>query len=271
MNPGPDMEHDPQLSALYRHGADAEPPARLDDAIRAAARREVAAGPRRAGARRWAMPVSLAAVLVLSVSVVTQMREQGADRPESMIESPAVAMQSEVAKKEVAEPPTAMAQDAAPKRRAAMPPPAEAPAAPLAQAEAPVPAPAPVLSGRAAEAERGVVDSRAKTMAAESSNRAEEPAAARRDYAPQPMQRSAPAPMADAAVGASAAKPAAPAALAAGPAKSALWQDLLKEPPVKWLQRIAELRRDGRAADADTLLDEFRRRFPEARVPEDLR
>lgn len=267
MNPGPDMEHDPQLSALYRHGAEAEPPAHLDDAIRAAARREVAAGPRRAGVRRWAMPVSLAAVLVLSVSVVTMMREQGADRPESMIEPPAVTMQSEAAKKEVAESPTAMAQDAAPKRRAAMPPPAEAPAAPLAQTEAP----APVVSGRAAEAEQGVADSRAKTMAAESTNRAEEPAAARSDYAPQSMQRSAPAPMADAAVGASAARPAAPAALAAGPAKAALWQDLVQEPPEKWLQRIAELRRTGQTADAGTLLAEFRRRFPDVRVPEDLR
>lgn len=272
MNPGNDMEHDPQLAALYRHGAEAEPPAHLDDAIRAAARREVAAGPRRAGARRWAMPVSLAAVLVLSVSVVTMMREQGADRPESMIEPPAVAMQSEVAKKEAAEPPTAMAQDAAaPKRRAAMPPPAEAPAVPFAQAEAPVPATAPVLSGRAAEAEQGVADSRAKTMAAESTNRAEEPAAARRDYALQPMQRSAPAPMADAAVGASSARPAAPAALAAGPAKAALWQDLVQEPPEKWLRRIAELRRAGQTADAGALLAEFRRRFPDVRVPEDLR
>ncbi len=88
MTPGPDMEHDPQLAALYRAGADATPPAHLDDAIRAAARREVAAGPRRAGARRWAVPVSLAAVVVLSVSVVTMMREQGADRLESVIAPP---------------------------------------------------------------------------------------------------------------------------------------------------------------------------------------
>jgi len=43
MTPGPDMEHDPQLAALYRAGADAVPPAHLDDAIRAPARRARAA------------------------------------------------------------------------------------------------------------------------------------------------------------------------------------------------------------------------------------
>lgn len=274
MKPGPDMEHDPQLAALYRAGTDVQPPAHLDDAIRAAARREVAAGPRRIASRRWAVPVSLAAVLVLSVSVVTMMREQGADRPESMIQppvqAPAAAMQSEITKKENAEPPTAAAQDAAPKRRS----PVTEPAAPPTQAEAPAPAPAPAFSGRAAEAERSVADSRAKAMASES-NRAEDAALARREYAsPQPMQRSAPAPMADAASGAavSAAKPAAAVgALSAAPARAVPWQDLVKEPPEKWIQRIAELRRAGQTADADALLAEFRRRFPDARLPEDLR
>ena len=268
-----DMESDPQLAAMYRAGADAAPPAHLDDAIRAAARREVAAGPRRAAARRWAVPVSLAAVLVLSVSVVTVMREQGADRPESLIpvpETPAVAAQ---APREVAEPPTTAASEAMPRRRSATSPPVTAPAAPVAQAEAP--AQAQELSGRVAEVERGVPESRAKAAAAES-NRAEKPLAARRDFAaPPPLLRSAPAPLADAAgsAGASAsAKSAAPAAaLSAVPAQSALWQDLAKEPPEKWLQRIAELRRTGQTADAETLVAEFRRRFPDARWSEDLR
>jgi hypothetical protein len=266
MTPGPDMEHDPQLSALYRAGADAAPPAHLDDAIRAAARREVAAGPRRSGARRWAVPVSLAAVLVLSVSVVTMMREQGADRPESMI-PPSPEIPAPAAERAV--PPAATVPEAMPRRRVATPP-VVAQADPPAKAE--VSAPAPEVTGRVAEAERGAADSRAKAMAAESS-RAEDAPAARREYAaPQPMLRSAPAPMADAgSAGASAAKPAAPAALSAAPAQNALWQDLVPEPPEKWLQRIAELRRAGKTADADTLTTEFRRRFPDRRLPEDLR
>lgn len=273
MKPGSDMEHDPQLAALYRAATTAEPPAHLDDAIRAAARREIAAGPRRAGVRRWALPVSLAALLVLSVSVVTLMREQGADRPESLIQpptqNPAAAMQSEIAKKEIAGPPGSAAPEAVPGRRPAAPPPVVAPAETMAQPEAPV----PVLSGRAAEAERGGAESRAKAMAAESS-RGVDAAAVRREYAPQPQLRPAPAPMADAAGGAgvSAAQSAAPAAaLSAVPARSALWQDLVKEPPEKWRLRIAELRRDGKNADADALAAEYRRRFPDQPLPEDQR
>ena len=49
-----------------------EPPAALDDAIRAAARRAVAAGPvadAARPARRWAMPVSVAAVMALAIGV----------------------------------------------------------------------------------------------------------------------------------------------------------------------------------------------------------
>ncbi|MGV3629128.1 MAG: hypothetical protein ACO1PN_15730, partial [Betaproteobacteria bacterium] len=144
--------------------------------------------------------------------------------------------------------------------------------------EPPAPAPAPALSGRAAEAERGATGSRAKAAAAESTRaepiRAEDGAVARRDSAPQPQMRSAPAPTADAASGAggsASARPAAPAAALSGGAKNALWQDLVREPPEKWLQRIAELRRAGQTADAETLVAEFRRRFPDQRLPEDLR
>lgn len=272
MTPGPDMENDPRLAALYRAGADAAPPAHLDDAIRAAARREVAAGPRRSGARRWAVPVSLAAVVVLSVTVVTLMREQGVDRPESMIQpqaqTPAAGMQSEIVqseavKREIAGPPAAITQEAASKPRPTTLPPVATTAVPPAQTGAPASA-ASTLSG--IEAGRGETDSRAKIMAAESPHRTEEPVAARRDHAPQPMLRSvpAPAPMADVAGGAS-------AALAAGSAKSALWQDLIREPPEKWLQRIVELRRAGNTADADALTSEFRRRFPDEQLPANLR
>lgn len=276
MTPGTDMEHDPQLAALYRAGADAAPPVHLDDAIRAAARREVTAGPRRADVRRWAVPVSLAAVVVLSVSVVTMMREQGADRPESMIlpppaEAPAAGMQSEIVKKEVAEPPTAVARDAPPKPRSATPPVA-APAEPAAKA-----GPAPVQTfERATEAEQGMAttgsESRAKAAAADTT-RTEDAGVRRESAPPQPQMRSAPAPMADASsgAGASAAKPAAPAAALSVAPKSALWQDLVREPPEKWLQRIAELRRAGQTADAEALVVEFRRRFPDQRLPEDLR
>lgn len=271
---GPDMEHDPQLAALYRAGADVAPPAHLDDAIRAAARREVAAGPRRAGVRRWAVPVSLAAVLVLSVSVVTMMREQGADRLESVIlpppETPAVTVPREAAA-------PATAPESAPPRPSALPPPVAAPAEPVAKAgSAPVQTFDRASAGRATEAEQGTATAgnefRAKAAAADTT-RTEDASARRESAHPQPQMRSAPAPMADVASGAGmSAKPAAPAAaLSAAPARSPLWQDLVREPPEKWMQRIAELRRAGQTADAEALVAEFHRRFPDQRLPEDLR
>ncbi|MGH8616694.1 MAG: hypothetical protein ACREUW_03320 [Burkholderiales bacterium] len=74
-----DVARDPALDAAYREGARDEPPARLDDAIRAAARREVGARPQSAGGggfKAWRVPVSIAAMLVIGVSVVTLVREE---------------------------------------------------------------------------------------------------------------------------------------------------------------------------------------------------
>jgi hypothetical protein len=41
-----------------------------------------------------------------------------------------------------------------------------------------------------------------------------------------------------------------------------VWHDYEKEPPQKWLVRIEELRRAGRAVEAEQMLAEFKRRFP---------
>src|SRR5688572_18021854 len=74
-----DMERDARLAALYRAAAQDGPPPTLDDAIRAAARRAVASKPRSVSpsfSRSWRVPLSIAAVLVLSVSLVTLMREE---------------------------------------------------------------------------------------------------------------------------------------------------------------------------------------------------
>ena len=39
--------------------------------------------------------------------------------------------------------------------------------------------------------------------------------------------------------------------------------ELDHQPPEKWLAQLAAFRRDARVSDADTLLAEFRRRFPD--------
>jgi resuscitation-promoting factor RpfA len=77
--PGSD-ERDPGLGRVYGAAPRDEPPARLDAAILAAARREVGARPRPVSAlRAWRVPVSIAAVVVLSASLVTLVREEGGD------------------------------------------------------------------------------------------------------------------------------------------------------------------------------------------------
>src|SRR5262245_29384721 len=74
-------ERDSRLDLLYRDTPREAPPAHLDAAIQAAARREVGARPRSVSSRllRWRVPLSLAAVVVLSVTLVTLIGEEGKD------------------------------------------------------------------------------------------------------------------------------------------------------------------------------------------------
>jgi len=48
-------------------------------------------------------------------------------------------------------------------------------------------------------------------------------------------------------------------------------QEAQVEPPEKMLERIAALRRDGRAKEADELYVEFKRRYPDYWIPDALR
>lgn len=71
---------DSRLSRLYREAADGDeaPSPGIDERLRAAARREVAAGPRPARSRRttWYRPLAAAAVITLVVGVTLQVIEQ---------------------------------------------------------------------------------------------------------------------------------------------------------------------------------------------------
>jgi len=77
-----DAERDARLDRLYREAGGEMPPARLDAAILAAAHREVGARPRPLSStlRRWRVAVSIAALVVLSVSLVTLVQEEGGNR-----------------------------------------------------------------------------------------------------------------------------------------------------------------------------------------------
>lgn len=99
MNEMPDSARDTKLSSVYRAAAADEPPSSLDDAIRASAHRAVAARPQAVGMpfiQRWQRPLSVAAVVVVCVSLVTIMRNEGGlvtpttqpDKPVSSAASP---------------------------------------------------------------------------------------------------------------------------------------------------------------------------------------
>jgi hypothetical protein len=47
--------------------------------------------------------------------------------------------------------------------------------------------------------------------------------------------------------------------------------DLEQAAPAAWLERVRLLRREGRALEAETLLTEFRKRYPTEPVPADLK
>jgi hypothetical protein len=61
-----------EVSERYRASAQDEPPARLDAAVLAAARRDVGKPVKR---RNWQMPASIAAVLVIGISLVLMVRD----------------------------------------------------------------------------------------------------------------------------------------------------------------------------------------------------
>jgi hypothetical protein len=154
-------ERDARLDRLYREAGSEMPPARLDAAILAAAHREVVARPRPLSSmlRRWRVPVSIAAVVVLSVSLVTLVQEEGGDRLtdippvapppalEQMATLPATAAMAEAGRED-------RSVQRQPERLAAPAASTPAPAAPLSRATAPVDArqaPAGAAGGRSLE------------------------------------------------------------------------------------------------------------------------
>jgi hypothetical protein len=52
---------------------------------------------------------------------------------------------------------------------------------------------------------------------------------------------------------------------------AALLKEFERQPPEKWLERIEALKREGRQAEADGMLAEFKRRFPTHPLPAGLR
>jgi hypothetical protein len=248
-----DTPLDPELAGIYRAAAREEPPQHVDAAILAAARRATRSQPHslhqstsgvpessadpgpvrhaQGPDRRWQVPLALAAVLVLSLSIVTLQREAGDLAPAPSRGEPAGTV-------ELRDAPT---------------PPEKPHTAPLAQK------PAREQQQERARAETGAeqpapadpAESRPSAASAPAGSRAEEQGSAT-DQALRAPQSTRPE-----RAFAERASPTAPAPL------------LAVESPEKWGEKILDLRRQGRAAEADALLAEFRQRFPDHAVPEE--
>jgi hypothetical protein len=247
-------EHDEKLDRAYRALANEEPPASLDAAILAASRRAVA---RPSLARRWAVPVSLAATLVLVVGVTLEMQH----------EQPGVALSLPERKREMPVPQSA-------------PEPAQtnAPTTPEASTSA-----APEASGGAEARGRARAEPEAKTIAAPPAKPQEaQPPRDEKDRTPAASVIARPAP--EAAQGAERYAPSpatarvappapAPQSAARSSAKRAaganVAADLAQDAsPHDALEKIAKLRAEGRDDEADRALEAFRKRNPDYRIDE---
>ena len=252
-----------RLNAAYRALPREEPRASIDAAILAASRRALA---KPSASRRWATPVSIAAVLVLAFGVTVHMREEkpGIESPE-VYTAPAAAPPPAVAPPPVAAPeapvPPAKVEkkakiqakpDAAGSRsievreRSLRDEAAPAPAAPA-------PAPAPErkdLAAQAAPAEsRLAKEADQNRAAAKTATVAAPPQAVARMKLDAPA--AAPAPVARA-----------PASFASADAQAPV------DEPTRELEAIAKLRAEGRHEEADKALAEFRRKRPDYRIAE---
>jgi len=82
--PRDDMpEHDPAISDLYRKTGDIAPPASLDEAVLASARRAT-----RQRRQRWILPLSTAAVLMLGITVLLKLNSEWQPRDSAPVSAP---------------------------------------------------------------------------------------------------------------------------------------------------------------------------------------
>lgn len=245
-----DELHDDSISASYRETRAVEPPAWLDRHVLTAAKAAVesrpvsARPPSKRRATRWAVPLALAATVVLTVGVVRVVRESG--QFEASLRREAIRSSAE---------PAAEA-DAAATGRAELSaarklPEAALPAAPPTSAfslESRTRAPVALPPARLGDERLPPAPSIAPA-AAPPSPPAKPAARKQESMAPaEPNKNDAPR-MAPAVV---------------EERKAEMVGDRPSQrSPVAWLAEIAELRRQGRAAEADASLAEFRRRYPD--------
>ena len=226
-------EHDDTVSRRYRELGGEEPPAALDAAILAASRRAVNARP----GRHWAGPLSIAAVLLLGIGLSLRMQ----------MEQPGL-------------------ETSVPSSEPYIPPPAPAVAPATPRSEPIAPALAPTAKQVPPLGRERSADTTAKRRAS-APPAAEAPAAS--------LSEPSAAPLSGPSAAAARSKFPPPDGMREEAASSNA-PELRTQPTTgegerdRSLQRIARLRSEGRHAEADAALEEFRRRHPGYRIPEGM-
>jgi hypothetical protein len=301
-------ERDPRLDAAYRDTATDEPRPETDERLRAAARRAVAAGPQsleararadaqRAWTARWRVPMSIAATVVVAVTLSYMVQDEEVRRaridgvpggPAPAQESPAApatpAPAAPAAKVQEA-PATPSAPPPAPAKRAAQaadatvaaprPEPVAVPfpASPPAERQAPPEAEASARGDRAREnaALAKELEQRQAELERRVAEEGRRSAAQRLQSAPAPaaVPPPAPAPMAKPAPTRERALADRPAGRLEREAASGLAEQKVRTPE-EWLEDIRRLKVQGRTEDVAKELAEFRKRYPDYKLPADM-
>jgi hypothetical protein len=276
-------ERDPKVSRRYRELGGEEPSRELDQSILAAAHR-AADKPHAplvtpAGRHRWYFSLAAAAILVLAVAVTVQV-ERGQPDPEAIVLKEQVPQQPPAASEAPPPPPASEAPRAreAPRAAARIEPKKQAsPAPPQAARDAPPAAPQPAEpAAQPRESAELAPSDRLEARQELPLPKPESGVEARPKPAPAPPSRPAPGASRLGPQGlysGDAQLPPAPQAAPAPPAtppegRVAATAILLS--PERLLERIAELRKEGRHNEADQLLAEFRQRYPDYRISEEM-
>ena len=244
------LEGDSALSRLYRESADEQPGAELDARIRARAHNNLARDRRVAHspfARNWMVPTSLAAVLVLSVSVVVLMPEP-VEVPGPTDDGTAIATPEAMMNRDL--PAKAVGMEQQPAAESAV-------------------APAPAAKRRKQASDNGAGGGRAAEFAPDARQPAKED-----DKALGEARKEQPPGIQSLGADEAQSSPAAPAALEsasrAAPAAHPMPPQAVRDEPDAWLRFIESLLDEQNPDGAKSNLRAFRHRYPNHPLPASL-